>query len=161
MIRRKLSVLLMVGAVLALGACSDDDDDQGPTVERFTANLTGGAETPSPVTTSATGSAVVTFTASGPIEWIVNVAGIQNVTLAHIHGPGAPGVSAGVVLGLNPQLNPPVTTGVLTAGSASTTGSATVSLDSLKVLIRNGNAYVNVHNQANPGGHIRGQLVPG
>ena len=160
MIRRKLSVLLMVGAVLALGACGDDDDDGGPTVERFTANLNGASEV-GPVTTTATGSAIVEFTASGPLSYTVTVNGIQNVTAAHIHGPAPVGVNANVILGLNPQLTPAVTTGVLAAGTTSATGASTVSMDSLKVLIRNGNAYVNVHTTANPGGHIRGQLVPG
>lgn len=32
--------------------------------------------------------------------------------------------------------------------------------DSLLVLLRTGNAYVNVHNSVNPGGHIRGQIQP-
>jgi len=34
-----------------------------------------------------------------------------------------------------------------------------VKYDSLLVLLRNGQAYVNVHTTANPGGEIRGQLV--
>jgi len=33
-------------------------------------------------------------------------------------------------------------------------------MDSLAVLLRNGNAYVNVHTAANPNGEIRGQIVP-
>ena len=153
MIVRKLMVVLLASsAVFAAAAC---DDDEGPTVERFSATLTGASEVP-PVTTTATGSAVVEFTATG-LTYTVNVTGIQNVTLAHIHGPAAPGVNAGVILNLNPNLT--VTTGLLASGTATTTNAAAISMDSLKALIRNGNAYVNVHNTANPGGHIRGQLV--
>jgi CHRD domain-containing protein len=150
---RKLMVMLVASAaVLGAIACSDDE---GPTVERFTATLTGASEVP-PVTTAATGTATVEFTATG-LSWVVNVSNIANVTLAHIHGPAAVGVNAGVILNLNP--NTTVTTGVLTSGAATTPTAATVSMDSLKTLIRAGLAYVNVHNQANGGGHIRGQLV--
>ena len=153
MIVRKLMFVLLAGsAVLAATAC---DEDEGPTVERFSATLTGASEVP-PVTTTATGSAVVEFTTTG-LTYTVNVSGIQNVTLAHIHGPAAAGVNAGVILNLNPNLT--VSTGLLASGTVTATSSATVSMDSLKSLIRSGNAYVNVHNTANPGGHIRGQLV--
>ena len=154
MIVRKLMVLLVAGsAVFAATACDDDTSTPGP--ERFSATLTGASEVP-PVTTTATGTAIVEFTATG-LTFTVNVTGIQNVTLAHIHGPAAVGVNAAVILNLNPNLT--VTTGLLASGTATTTSNAAVSMDSLKVLIRNGNAYVNVHNTANPGGHIRGQLV--
>ncbi len=34
----------------------------------------------------------------------------------------------------------------------------TVSLDSLKNLLKNGNGYVNVHTIVNPAGEIRGQV---
>jgi hypothetical protein len=34
-----------------------------------------------------------------------------------------------------------------------------ISFDSVLVLLRNGNAYVNVHTTAVPGGEIRGQIV--
>jgi hypothetical protein len=152
---RKLSVVMVFGAVLGVAACSDDDT--GPERERFTASLTGGAERPTAVTTTATGDAVVEFTPTG-LTWVVNVNGITAVTAAHIHSPAThPDGTANVVLGLNPQLGD--RTGVLTAGEATATGTA-VSMDSLKAHIRSGRAYVNVHNTANPGGHIRGQLVP-
>ena len=155
---KKWSVLMLAG-VLAVtsAACSDDEDIEGPTVEVFTANLLGTNENPA-VTTTATGSARVEFTPTGLI-YSVNVANLQNVTLAHIHGPAATTANAGVILNLNPVLG--TVNGVLAAGTATGPGTSApaVSMDSLKVLIRNGLAYVNVHNQANLGGHIRGQLV--
>jgi hypothetical protein len=33
-------------------------------------------------------------------------------------------------------------------------------MDSLLVLLRNGNAYINIHTAANPDGEIRGQIRP-
>ena len=151
---KKWSVLALAG-VLAVTACSDDDDPTEPKAEVYVATLLGTNENPA-VTTAATGSARVEFTTTG-LTYSVNVANIQNVTLAHIHGPAATTANAGVILNLNPTIT--VTNGVLAAGTAATTSSTTVSMDSLKVLIRNGLTYVNVHNQANGSGHIRGQLV--
>ena len=151
-VRKLMVVLVASAAALGVVACSDDE---GPTVERFVATLTGASEVP-PVTTTATGTATVEFTATG-ISWVVNVSNIANVTASHIHGPAPVGTNAQVVVNLNP--NTTVTTGLLASGTATTTSITTISIDSLKKMIRNGQAYVNVHNSANPGGHIRGQLV--
>ena len=151
------ALVLAVMSVSALGMVACDDDDEGPGPEVFVATLNGAQEVPA-VTTTATGTARVEFTATG-LTFTVNVSGIQNVTLAHIHGPALAGANAGVVLNLNPTLT--VTTGVLAQGTATGPGTsaAAVTMDSLKAFIRTGRAYVNVHNTANPGGHIRGQLT--
>ena len=151
-LRSAFACALVGTMVIGMAAC---DDDEGPDPERFQATLTGGAEVPA-VTTTATGSALVEFTTTG-LNYTVNVTGIQNVTLAHIHGPATTGQNAGVILNLNP--NTSITTGVLASGTATQTNSQTVSMDSLKALIRAGLTYVNVHNTANQGGHIRGQLT--
>ena len=155
---KKWSLLMLAGVLAATSAaCSDDEDIEGPKAEVFVATLLGTEEPPpiGPVTTTATGSARVEFTPTG-LLYSVSVANLQNVTLAHIH-TGARGVSGGVVLNLNPTLG--TVNGVLAASTATTTNSTTIGMDSLKALIRNGNAYVNVHTTANPQGHIRGQLV--
>jgi len=46
------------------------------------------------------------------------------------------------------------------AATASRSDSLRARFDSLKVLMRTGGVYVNAHNLANSGGHIRGQIGP-
>ena len=77
-------------------------------------------------------------------------------TGAHIH-VGATGVPGGPVytFALNGSKD-----GTIAEGSVGLMKdvSAGVSGDSLKVLLSNGHAYVNVHSKNFPGGEIRGQL---
>ena len=153
LLRRSVGVILVGLATVGVAAC---DDDEGPSAEVFGATLTGAAERPNMVTTTATGTARIEFTTTGLI-YTVNVTGIANVTAAHIHGSATQEQSAGVILNLNP--NTTVTTGLLAQGTATATNSQTIGMDSLKALIRAGLTYVNVHNQANTSGHIRGQLT--
>ena len=92
----------------------------------------------------------------------IDVAGITDVSAVHIHGPAAADANAGVLVGLCNSGSAPACAagtvdGVLASGTAGSVSG--VSFDSLLVLLRNGNAYVNVHTTANPGGEIRGQIV--
>ncbi|HXL05478.1 MAG TPA: CHRD domain-containing protein [Gemmatimonadales bacterium] len=152
---------LTIVALLALGSCKDD---VGITVtERFAATLSGANVVPTPITTTATGSAQFTYV--GDIKTLffeVDVAGIDSVTLAHIHAPAPVDSSAGVALNLytTGKSKGIGFTGVLSAGVAGELGAPTgMTLDSLLVLMRNGHAYVNVHTVAHPAGEIRGQVV--
>jgi hypothetical protein len=110
----------------------------------------------------------------GQLLYRIDLANIQNVTLAHIHGPAAAGVNAGVLVNLYVPPAPTVSFGAnratLVQGLAPSPNSPTVSLDSVLVLMRNGNAYVNIHtNDGNaatgpapgdlPAGEIRGQVT--
>jgi hypothetical protein len=163
--KRLLPVVLLSFAIVA--ACDEDSDDQGPENETFSATLTAAGEPPVaglPVNSPATGTAIIEFVPNG-ISYTVTVTGqlTNTVNNAHIHGPLALSTtqSAGVVLNLNPNIG--VRTGVVAQGVFQGTGTslATVSMDSLKSMIRNGNAYVNVHTTGlYSGGEIRGQLVP-
>ena len=86
---------------------------------------------------------------------------ITDVTAAHIHGSAAEGENEGVIQGLCNSDDGPVcktgtVNGVLVAGAAAR---SRIPFDSLVVLLRNGNAYVNVHTTAFPGGEIRGQIT--
>jgi len=104
----------------------------------------------------------------------LDVTGLSNASAAHIHGPAAVGVNAGVRMNLCGGGTAPACatgaplTGVLVNSFASDVSGIT--FDSLVVLLRNGNAYINVHTNdgvaptnTGPGdlasGEIRGQVT--
>lgn len=123
----------------------------------FIALLNGANERPA-VTTTGAGAAA--FTVSGTtVSYVVTFSRLSGVpSNAHIHGPGNSTVAVGVLVEL-PTAGQTLTNGVLTGTfNATNIRNAAISLDSLLVLMRNGNAYVNVHTALNPGGEIRGQL---
>ncbi|MBI4541226.1 MAG: CHRD domain-containing protein [Gemmatimonadetes bacterium] len=130
------------------------------TFENFNATLSGANEVPA-VTTSATGTARLSLV--GPtLLYRIDVASITGVTASHIHGPAPAGVNTGVRVNLcgagsAPACATGTVTGVLVTGTV--TSVSGISFDSVLVLMRSGNAYVNVHTSANPGGEIRGQVA--
>lgn len=150
------SVLLLVGAA----ACSDDET--GPDEEtEFVATLTGAAERPTPVTTTATGSASVEINDdNSTMTFSVTVSGLLSPNMAHIH-VGAATVAGPIAASL--LATPPAAgtfTGVLATGTitaAQIVGGETFA--TLAAKIRAGTAYINVHTVAFPDGELRGQLV--
>jgi len=159
---RKLSAGTLTSALLLVGAVACSDDETGPDLEtNFTATLTGAAERP-PVTTTATGTSTVTINdANSTITFNVSVTNLLSPTMAHIHVGSTS--QDNPVFALSLLATAPATglfTGVLAAGTAA--GSSVVGGETFATLaaaIRSGNAYVNVHTVANPGGELRGQLV--
>jgi len=150
-----------VAALVALASCSDNDVAI-PVNEQFTATLSGANSRPTPITSTASGTATFTYVADlKTLFYRIDVASIDSVFLAHIHAPADTGQTAGVILNL--WLGPvkgPGFTGTLAQGVGGDLGAPVgMTLDSLLVLMRNGNAYVNVHTRAHPAGEIRGQLV--
>jgi len=74
----------------------------------------------------------------------------------HIHAPGDATQAVGVIVGFNGFAV--ATSGTIAQGKIIGV-SATISMDSLKALVRNGKVYAQVHTTAFTGGEIRGQLV--
>ena len=82
-------------------------------------------------------------------------------TLSHIHGPGAPGQSVGVLYNLG-------TTGVVPIGVTGGTINGSVNLAAIGSYtlaqqmndLNTGLWYVNIHDSTFPGGEIRGQILP-
>ena len=130
----------------------------------FAAKLTGKNEVPSE-DTKATGVAGFNLVDNGnTIRYNVNVTDIQKVTDAHIH-KGKAGKNGPVVVALfKTDMPSAMTTGTLTKGNITSTSLEGPlkgkKLTDLISLIKDGNAYVNVHPEANPKGGIRGQISP-
>jgi hypothetical protein len=166
---RKLTLALAAMAVVTVVACEGDDDVIAPVskIVNFSATMNGASEVPA-VTTTASGSFTATLdTSTNVFTYSATYSGLgSNVTLGHIHGPAAAGVSAGAILNFATL---PGGTFVVGATSGTATGTvtlntstaitATVNGDSLKKLLLAGQTYVNIHTATNGGGEIRGQIV--
>jgi len=119
--------------------------------QTITFSLDGAQEVP-PVASPGVGVCTVTLNAA---TGAVTVAGTYqglagDATAAHIHGPGAPGTSAGIVLGL----------GVSGGTDGTVAGGGTLTPAQVAEL-QAGLYYVNVHSTAFGGGEIRGQIAGG
>jgi hypothetical protein len=181
---QKVCSLMAAGLFAAVAACGEVSFPVAST-EEFTATLSGAEEVPA-VTTAATGTAVFAVIQDTILSFRVDVVGIDSTTASHIHD-GAAGVAGPVIVALfagpsackNSNGDPiNVTsprcrqgyTGFLAQGqfkASQLTGlpsgygtTARERFDSLLVLLRTGGVYLNVHNRANAGGHIRGQIQP-
>jgi hypothetical protein len=152
---------IAAAATIAFVAVSCGSDTTAPVNKRYIANLSPANEVPAKTTT---GTGVVTFVDLGnEIDWTMTLTNMQNVRFSHIHAPGAAGVNAPVIINLFMPNFPPETgtlNGEVAHGSITNANNSAVSLDSLRVLFNNGNAYVNVHTAANLGGEIRDQVHP-
>jgi len=115
--------------------------------------LSGAQEAPTPVVTAGRGSAH--FTLQGDqLAFVITYSGLSGAaTRAHIHGSGAIGVSAGVLIDLEPFHDGPFGMSGRFLGTVTLTPEQLVSLVS-------GLTYVNVHTAANAAGEIRGQVMP-
>jgi hypothetical protein len=118
------------------------------TVLPFTVLLNGASQIP-PVTTEATALGTLTLEASN-LTYNINFAGLSApATAAEIHAAATATNTAGVIIPLS----------VPAATSGTIGGRADVTPDQVADIV-NGMAYVNIHTTNNPGGEIRGQIVP-
>jgi hypothetical protein len=185
--RNKTLCSLMAAALLAgLAACGDDQISYPVLpVEEFTATLTGANEVP-PVTTAATGTVLFAVMFDTVLSYRIDVAGLDSTTVIRVYA-GAAGAAAGDTLAVlftgvscldaqNQPINrtsPSCRSGYtgtinpnqfkasqLTRIPLSYGATAGARFAALLTLMRNGTAHVNIHNKANPTGHIRGQIQP-
>jgi hypothetical protein len=140
------TALLLIGAV-AMASCTSSST--GSNVVNMAATMNAASEVP-PNASTGTGNAVVKLDkATKTLSWTVTYSGLTgDATAAHFHGPATPGANAPVVvpIGMGSVPNP-------------ATGSKVLTDDQITDLLA-GKWYVNVHTKANPGGEIRGQVVP-
>jgi len=128
-------------ATLALGLA-------GP-IETFTASLDGDQANAGMGTGStATGNAFMTLNLdTNELTMDLTFTGLLGTqTVQHVHGPAAPDQSAGVMFDI--------------PGPGDFTGFSIVLSDAQKEVIGSGLSYVNVHSSRDPGGEIRGQILP-
>ena len=146
--------LLAAIVVTATAVACGSDDPVAPKDPTYVATMNGAGEFPAKAV-AGTGNATI-VKKNGTYTYTITYTGMTGaLTGAHIHGPAAAGANTVVIVpfattGAGPS-------GTLT-GTFTGTNTATISADSLDVLMRTGNAYVNLHTTDTPGGEIRGQL---
>lgn len=146
--RPVISLLVFVG-IIGVGLVSSASAQRV-----FRAVLDGAQEVPS-VSTTATGTGVVTLNAAEThISYRLEFTGLtSNQTASHIHGASPRGVSSGVLINIGSN---GVTSGVFFADNVPITSLPGTPVADLK----NGLWYFNVHSNGFPGGEIRGQIEP-
>lgn len=157
--RRVLSLAGAAALMLLVGAVSAEAQTLN-----FTALLSGANETPG-IASGAGGTATVSLnTATRTVTYRVDVYNLPSgATAAHFHA-GGPGVAGPVVVNFT------VSSGISNDFSISGTASAADlvargdqgirSWDDFVQALTLGQVYVNVHSSVNPGGEVRGQVVP-
>jgi len=148
--KHRMTAFAVVAVVASVGltACLQQQA-AAPATITFKAHLTNKDEVP-PTAGAGTGDGTVVLnTATNEITWNVTFSGLTGPAIAaHIHGPGAPGTNASVLVGFDPPKAP--------AGEIK--GSNVILAKQVEDL-KAGKWYVNIHTAANKGGEIRGQLM--
>lgn len=157
-----LALAIFLIAVVALPAGAADGR------RTFVVDLSGSEEVPA-VETDGSGRATLTVNNDKTaLRFTLKTRDLEEIHMAHIHC-GAIGTNGPVVAFLFGPADPPVTQdGLLSRGEITDDEvidrvgglcpTDVTDFDDLLTLIRDGNAYVNVHTMAFPAGEIRGQI---
>ena len=139
----KSTVVACFSTLALLASCASHAD-----MLNLGATLSGAAEVP-PNTSAGMGQLQAEFDkATKTLRYTLRYSGLSGpVKAAHFHGPAEAGKNAGVALGIN------------NAGESPVQGSAVLTGDQAADLLA-GKWYVNLHTAANPGGEVRGQVIP-
>lgn len=116
----------------------------------LTATLNGDQVNPA-ITTDATGTGVFLLTDAG-LEFHITVQGLE-IANAHLHS-GPIGTNGGVARSILPDFDGKTASGIWTSGDSQPL------TDELINDLMKGNFYINIHTADNPGGEIRGQVLP-
>jgi hypothetical protein len=157
--RRMLSLAGAAALALLVGSASAE----AQTIS-FTAQLSGANETPG-IASGSGGTATVTLnTATRAVTYKVDVYNMPSgTTAAHFHA-GGPGVAGPVVVNFAVQTN--ISNDFAISGTATAadlvprSAQGVNSWDDFVEALILGQIYVNVHSTVNPGGEVRGQVVP-
>jgi hypothetical protein len=127
----------------------------------FVAGLTGSQEVPV-VDSNSTGTASFLVAPNGSITFEINVTAMTNVTQAEVNF-AEQGKNGPIILTLFTSKDPLSNiTGVLSQGNISSANlegpMSGKQLSSLRDIMQQGSAYVNIRTTQNPNGEIRGQL---
>jgi hypothetical protein len=161
----KKSILVLLASIVVSYAAPVDFDLSPPGTDSAV-GLSPTNEVPAVTNSAGSGGEISGGITFDPTNGVLNLAvgygsaaGFSNLTgaatAAHIHGPGATGVIAGVLVDLAPYVfpaNDPAQGGVIF-------GAITLPTNSVADLLA-GLLYLNIHTATNAGGEIRGQLIP-
>jgi len=152
----------LMTALLVAGATTAPRAQAGR--QTLVAILSGGSEAPTAVNTGAHGKATITIDpAAGEVSWVIDVFNYPTgLTASHIH-VGAAGTAGPIIIDFAPTaigVSGPFRLEGSTRAFIARPAAGIRSMEEALIAIASGNAYVNVHSQANPGGEIRGQLCP-
>ena len=123
--------------------------------EHFHAVLLGASEVP-PTGVAGAGTLDATLdTASRTLTYTLSWSGLTGpATMAHFHGPAAPGVSAGVQVAIRAKADPGIN-----APLASPVNTQAILTTDQATQLEAGQWYVNVHSAQFPKGELRGQVL--
>jgi len=134
----KLAAVSAVLVIMSAGAARAE-------IIHFAATLTGAEEVPANSTGGKGELSAELETVEHVLTYRASYTGLTGAaTMAHFHGPAAPGANG-----------PPV---VVVKDPSSPIGGTAILNDAQQAALLAGKWYFNVHTQANPGGEIRGQV---